>query len=100
MNENISEFYLFIICLVGSGKTVKGYINFGSANVFTTVMLPINVSFLWLQRFKQLLNSHNFGRRLYSCIRLLSEKKLCLVFKLIQKTRENPVVSCFQFQYF
>ena len=55
MNENISEFNLFIICLVGSRKTVKGYINFGSANVFTTVILPFNVNFLRLQRFKQLL---------------------------------------------
>ena len=45
MNENISEFNLFIIFLVGSAKTVKGYINFGSANVFTTVILPINVNF-------------------------------------------------------
>ena len=46
MNENISEFNLFIICLVGSGKPVKGYISFGSANVFTMVILPINVNFL------------------------------------------------------
>ena len=46
MNENVSEINLFIVCLAGSGKTVKGYINFGSANVFTTVILPINVNFL------------------------------------------------------
>ena len=46
MNGNISEFNLFTVCLVGSGKSVKGYINFGSANVFTTVILRINVNFL------------------------------------------------------
>ena len=39
MNENISEFNLFIICLVESGKTVKGYINFGSVyNVLVYVL--------------------------------------------------------------
>ena len=41
----ISESNLFIVCLKGLDKTVQGYINFGRANVFTSVTSTVVKSF-------------------------------------------------------
>ena len=55
-----------IISFEGLSKTVRGYISLGTAKVFTTVIFPINVSFLWFHLFRQLLKSLSFGIRLFS----------------------------------
>ena len=66
--SKIDVFISSIILLSGFGRTVSTYINFGSANVFNTVIFPIKVSFRCCQDLRQFLNSCSFGNMFFKIV--------------------------------
>ena len=96
MNLKIDVLIVVIISSERLSKTVRGYISLGRANVFTTVTFPINVSFLWFHRFRQLEKSLSFGIRLFSSnLDFSLENTIPNVSPTLKSTRISNVLRMF-----
>ena len=63
MNSYIRFSILFTVSMGGLGRDERAYINFGRAKFFTTVILPISVSFLCCHCFKHFSKSTILGSK-------------------------------------